>query len=274
MTSLLSSISGQFGKSIFLGAMFPVLIVALLNSLFTVPLLSSAEVLQTHLQQIASGKETWGALLLLSVLIFSTGVLYNLNLPILRLYEGYPWKDSWIGKLLTYPKKKAFAQASPLRLSLRYLRRQLQAVDASDPRIRVLQNEQNALAIYIYSDLPDREDLVLPTRFGNVVRCFERYSEIAYGIESAIAWPRLIAKIEPGFAATIDEAKTSVDFMINCSLLCALSGLAVIGIGLFQPPVWSAYLLRPCGWRAALFLALASTFYSFAIGRARAWGGR
>jgi hypothetical protein len=272
MTSLLSSISGQFGKSIFLGAMFPVLIVAVLNSLLTVPLLPSADVLQKHIQQIATGKETWGAILLVFAVVFVTGVLYNLNIPIIRMYEGYPWQESWLGWLSMYRKKEIFAHAGPLRYSMRYLRRQLQAANPNDPLAKELGAEQTQLARYINSELPDRQDFVLPTRFGNVIRCFERYSDVAYGIDAIIAWPRLVAKIDPGFASTIDEAKTSVDFMINCSLLCALSVLASGVIGLCQPFPWSLASVWHWGWRAGLFLALALIFYSFAIGRARAWG--
>jgi hypothetical protein len=114
MTSLLSSISGQFGKSIFLGAMFPVLIVAVLNSLLTVPLLPFADVSQKHIQQIATGKETWGAILLVFAVVFVTGVLYNLNIPIIRMYEGYPWQESWLGWLSMHRKKKIFADGMPV----------------------------------------------------------------------------------------------------------------------------------------------------------------
>jgi hypothetical protein len=26
-----------------------------------------------------------------------TGLLYSFNVPIIRLFEGYPWKNSWVG---------------------------------------------------------------------------------------------------------------------------------------------------------------------------------
>jgi len=120
--------------------------------------------------------------------------------------------------------------------------------------------------------LPNREDLVLPTRFGNVIRCFERYSDVAYGMDAIVLWPRLVAKIETGFAPTIDEAKTSVDFMVNSSFLCALSGLAVCLIGLLARTPWSLASVTHWACRSALFVGLAIVFYAFAIGRAKAWG--
>jgi len=272
MTSLLTSISGQFGKAVFLGTLFPVLVAAILNDLITIPLLSFGPALQKQLSRIAVGEDKWGAVLLAFIVVVATGFLYNVNIPILRLYEGYPWKESWLGWLWTYRKKKRFRQARPLRLALRYLRRQLQAIDPEDPLASDLQSQQTALALYINSELPDREDLVLPTRFGNVIRCFERYSDVAYGIDAIILWPRLVAKIDPGFASTIDESKTSVDFMVNSSFLCTLSGLSVLLIGVFARTPPSPESVFHWGWRSSLFLTLGVVFYAFAIGRSKAWG--
>ena len=272
MTSLLSSISGQFGKAIFLGTLFPVLIVAILNDVLTVPLLSFGAAWQTSLKDIAVGEDKWGAVFLVFIVLVVTGFLYNLNIPILRLYEGYPWKDSWLGGLWLDKKKQVYRHAHPLRLSLRYLRRQLQAVNPDDPLAAEMEIEQTRLARLINAEMPDAEDFVLPTRFGNVIRCFERYSDVAYGIDAIILWPRLVARIEPGFASTIDEAKTSVDFMINSSLLCALSAFAVSMVGLFREDAFSLPSLARWAWRTILFLLLAIAFYAFAIGRAQAWG--
>jgi hypothetical protein len=272
MTSLLTSISGQFGKTVFLGTLFPVLIVAILNGVLTIPLFSFGPAFQTQLKDVAIGEDKWGAVFLVFVVLVLTGFLYNLNIPIIRLYEGYPWKESWLGWLWMRRKKKVHQHAGALRLSLRYLRRQLQAADPHDLLARQMQSEQTSLARYINAEMRDREDLVLPTRFGNVIRCFERYSDVAYGIDAIILWPRLVAKIEPGFAATIDDAKTSVDFMINSSFLCAISALAVGMIGAFQPTPLSVGSVTHWAWRLILFLGLAIAFYAFAIGRAKAWG--
>ena len=272
MTSLLTSISGQFGKAVLLGTFFPVLLVAILNDLITIPLLSFGPALQAQLSRIAIGEDKWGAVLLAFIVVVATGFLYDVNIPIIRLYEGYPWKESWLGWLWTYRKRARFRQAGPLRIAIRYLRRQLQAINAQDQLAKELQPLQTALARYINGELPDREDLVLPTRFGNVIRCFERYPDVAYGMDAIILWPRLVAKIDAGFASTIDEAKTSVDFMVNSSFLCILSGLSVLLIGVFTRTPFSAESVFHWGWRSLLFLLLGIVFYAFAIGRAKAWG--
>ncbi|HYM75665.1 MAG TPA: hypothetical protein VE377_06770 [Candidatus Dormibacteraeota bacterium] len=274
MTTLLSSISGQFGKAILLGTLFPVLIVSILNDLITVPLLPSGPALQKQLSRIAVGEDKWAAIVLIFVVVVVSGFLYNLNIPIIRLYEGYPWKRSYLGWLWMWRKKRTWRRMGPLRLSLRHLRRQLAASNAPSTVTRPLQSAQNDLAGYINAEMPDKEDFVLPTRFGNVIRCFERYSDVAYGMDAIVFWPRLVAKIEPAFAVTIDEAKTSVDFMVNSSLLCAISGLAVGFIGLFTHSPWSVAAVLGWGWRLSLFFVLAIVSYASAINRARAWGGQ
>ena len=87
MTSLLTSISGQFGKAVLLGTFFPVLLVAILNDLITIPLLSFGPVLQAQLSRIAIGEDKWGAVLLAFIVVVATGFLYDVNIPIIRLYE-------------------------------------------------------------------------------------------------------------------------------------------------------------------------------------------
>jgi len=272
MNTLLSSISGQFGKMIVLGTLFPVLIVSILNELLVAPILPFGPAIQDQLRKIAIGEDKWSAVALLFVVLVITGVLYNLNIPIIRIYEGYPWKESYLGGAFSKRKKERFNEAVPLRQALRYLRQDLTRIDTDNAVATSIQAEQTTLALFINSELPDREEFVLPTRLGNVIRCFERYSYVAYGIDAIVLWPRFMGKIDSAFAATIDEAKTSFDFMINLSFLCALSGLVIAGYGLFSRTYFSIPSVFFWAWRALLFLSLSVLFYTFAIGRAKAWG--
>src|SRR5258708_37349608 len=109
--------------------------------------------------------------------------------------------------------------------------------------------------------MADQELFVLPTRFGNVIRCFERYSTLAYGMDAIVLWPRLVAKIGSEFAATIDEAKTSLDFMLNCSLLSSFIGLVLLSIEVLgaEQLTWATAL--PWLWRGVLFGILSILFY-------------
>jgi hypothetical protein len=273
MTTLLTSISGQFGKIILLGTLFPVLIVSILNELLVIPILPFGG-LQDQLRKAATGEDKWTAVTLVLIVVVIAGIIYNLNIPIIRAYEGYPWKDSYLGTLWAQGKKERFRKVVPLRLAMRYLRRDLQKLDPNSDLPDSLQSEQNKLALYINSELPDREDLVLPTRLGNVIRCFERYSSVAYGMDAIVFWPRLVAEIDSAFASTIDEAKTSFDFMLNCSFLLLISGILTMIIELLLPTPLSTASVVHWLWRVILLLALSALFYIASIGRAKAWGAQ
>lgn len=272
MGSLLSAISGQFAKVVTLGTLFPVLIISILNVMLVTSIFPNSELLQTQLKRIAVGETTWGAVALTFVVLVITGILYNLNIPIIRLYEGYPWQKSLIGALLVQRKKKRLTEAMRLRSDSRKCLRRMTKVDPWNERVPELWAQYDALAFMLNTELPGDEEDILPTRLGNAIRSFELYSTSAYGIDAIVLWPRLVAKIDSGFASTIDEAKASFDFMLNCSFLSALTALSIVGIGLSRPTPLAWQNEAPWVWRTVFFGLIAIVFYEFSIGRAKAWG--
>jgi hypothetical protein len=272
MGSLLSAISGQFAKVVALGTLFPVLITSILNVLLVAPILPSGILLQDQLKKIAIGDEKWGAVVLTFVVVVITGILYNLNIPIIRLYEGYPWKNSWLGAIFLRGKKRRLRQSKTLLSAFSNLRRYLLKLNSSDPCLSELVTQQTALGLILNSELPSDESLLLPTRLGNTIRCFESYSSKAYGMDAIVLWPRLLSKIDSAFASTIDEAKASFDFMLNCSFLSLISALGIVIIGLSRPAALSLQNELPWIKRAVFFGLLGIVFYHYSVGRARAWG--
>jgi len=120
---------------------------------------------------------------------------------------------------------------------------------------------------------PGSKSLIMPTHLGNVIRSFETYPLAQYGMEAITLWPRLIGKIDKDYAALIDEAKASFDFMINCSLLSAIFVALLIFTGLFfSAPLASVnrFALWSAEWLG--FSALSYLSYSWAVGRAAGWG--
>src|ERR1700723_62574 len=272
MGSLLSAISGQFAKVVTLGTLFPVLIISILNLAIVTPIVPNSTLLQTQLKRIALGESTWTAVALTIVVVVFTGFLYNLNIPIIRLYEGYPWKGSWIGEQFVRRKKEQLREATLLRPSLRYLRRYFLKLGRTDHRTSDLGSQYGLLAEILNTSLPSDEGLLLPTRLGNVIRSFEHYSTPAYGMDAIVLWPRLLSKIDSAFASTIDEAKSAFDFMLNCSFLSLLTALGIVAIGLSRttPLAWEKDVAWI--WRAALFALISMASYQFSIGCAKAWG--
>ncbi len=272
MGSLLSAISGQFAKAIILGTMFPVLIISAMNVLLVAPLSPKTAALPTYLAKIAVGEEKWPAVVLSFIVFVLTGLLYDLNIPIIRVYEGYPWQKSFIGRAFLRLQKRRFDEAQRLESSNLSLRGQMVAAQANGTVLADLQGQKMALDLFLSSELPDAEALLLPTRLGNVIRCFERYPFLAYGMDAIILWPRLVSKIDSAFASTIDEAKTTFDFMLNMSFLSGATAFGVLVIGTATRAPLQPSFVWPWLWRASLFAILALLFYSFAVNRASAWG--
>jgi hypothetical protein len=289
VTSILSAISGQFSKSLILGTFMPVVVFVILSLYFAIPLFPVNWELLYQLQQL----DTQGIIIFSFLTIVLTGVLYNLNIPIIRLYEGYPWRESFIGKWATryYQSKLRFDIA--LRSHAQLLRdapkeaneRELITAPAGDESQQLQANREREIALKkigqeriqagqrLMSSFPRNEEAILPTRLGNVIRSFEHYPQRQYNMASITIWPRLIAKIDKGYAIASDDAKTSFDFFINCSVLSAILALMILFIGLIYPtPFAATRLLIPWIIEIISFLVLSYVSYIASIGRASAWG--
>lgn len=76
------------------------------------------------------------------------------------------------------------------------------------------------------TDFPDRETLLLPTRFGNTVRAFESYPYVVYGVDSIPVWLRLQGVMSKDARTTVAEIRSHVDFFVNLWLLAAATAVA------------------------------------------------
>jgi len=259
------------------------------------------------------------------IVIVISGLIYNLNIPILRLYEGYPWRTSLIGSWLTRRERTKFDSA---QLRLDAMRAALRAIDVAlkskpantafisevmenwkglvrqrggdgiskskwfeawrkslergqtdeitmqwQPINQELRSEFSAYRFQLKQAYPDRRALILPTRLGNVIRSFEYYSDREYGIDANQIWPRLTAVIPEDYAVSIDDAKTTFDFMINCSLLSAVLSFCVLIAGLVYPTPFVSLAVAVAWLLKVVSLAgLSYFFYRLSINRADSWG--
>jgi hypothetical protein len=148
-------------------------------------------------------------------------LLTAFNRPIIRLLEGY-------GKL------------NPFRIFLGSQKRKFKA--QAKPRLKELKNVLNArrrglsetdqfdeLDVWRATrDFPESLDLVLPTRLGNVMRAYERYSGVVYEIEAIVLWSRLLMIIPEKARERIQEVEGLFHFSINM-LLASLITLVTWG---------------------------------------------
>jgi hypothetical protein len=89
-------------------------------------------------------------------------------------------------------------------------------------------------------DFPDNENDVLATSVGNIIRAFEVYPRIMYGLDSIPGWPRLLGVIPEGYLRHAQDAKAKLDFCVN-SIYLAGGFLVVI----IMCMLWSRPVLAP-----------------------------
>ncbi len=269
MTGLLSGISGHFPRQLTLGTLLPVVVFALFLQASIAPFeLKDWQLLATLAQLDAS----WQLAATTLLTVVAAGLLYVLNNPVIRLYEGYPWRASRLGRRRIRRPRRRLETAMAQEKLLRHLRRALARRDREDPRIAALSAWEADLGRQIFGAFP-RPALVLPTELGNVIRSFEDYPERQFQMAGITMWPRLVAKIPKDYAMTIDDAKTRFDLMINSSFLAALLALVITVDGLLRPAPFVA-LPALLAWLAKIgvCLALALLFYQGSVSRAAAWG--
>jgi hypothetical protein len=267
MTSILSSISGQFGKALIFGAFLPATVFMILWSIFVEPIVP---VVLTLLKPLGLFSQEWPLIAGTFIIVVITGMLYNLNIPIIRFFEGYPWQFSYLGRRRTVYYQKMFQEAQARQNGMRTL---LRAVDSQDPYYAVITRYWSSSGEAFKKAYPNRELLVLPTRLGNVIRSFERYPDEQYKMESILLWTRLVAKVDKEYAGVITDTKASLDFMLNSSVLSAILAFSALALGLIFPQntLSSPALLSVWLIKIFAFLLLAYLFY---LGRSRAsaWG--
>ena len=274
MTSLLSAISGHFNRSLIFGTVVPVLMFVTIGARLLewwLPFDPPWRILAVY------GVE-WQAAAAFLVVALTSGVLHSVNVPLTRLYEGYPWEKSFVGRRRAARYRREHRMLSARWRGYRTVRYALedpavaQTTGATVAAVADLSTQHSRIGRELMERFPT-DALILPTRLGNAIRAFEIYPQQQYGISAITMWPRLIAVIDKEYAAAIAEQKASFDFMLNSSalaLICAAM-LAVLGVVFPLPFASTAWLVQ---WvlQIAALSALGYWFYEGTISRAVAWG--
>jgi hypothetical protein len=112
------------------------------------------------------------------------------------------------------------------------------------------------------SNFPHREDLILPTSFGNSYRAYETYPAVIYGMDAVLMWPRLLCIIPACARDQLQENRAKLDFHVN---LFWLSVISIIG--------WLALVHDPAQtWRAVPPAIVAVVMWLVLPSVARSWG--
>lgn len=258
MNSILTSITGTFGKRMLLASLLPVLVTFLLLSFLYGGV--SVRTMGQTITALSAGDTT----LILIAITIAAFTLHTLNVPILRLFEGYPWRYTVLGRHWVKRHADRFVHA---RKRTDALRRVQEVFPAGSSQRRTVTGVRDRIKrdLEVY---PYEKDWILPTRLGNVMRRAETYSFTQYGIDSVYLWPRLVQVIEDRYNAMIEESRISMDFCVHMAFLLASSaGISVVAFFLQTGPIRFGTL-----WGSLLLLGLAWAMYLLSLGRAHAWG--
>ena len=129
---------------------------------------------------------------------------------------------------------EGYGKYNPLKLLLGFEKRQYdrenKKLDDLDAEFNKLQEsgekiphelrvKRNQLTQRLAERFPDEPGWILPTSFGNIIRAFEVYSRVVYGIEAIQGWNRLLAVIPKDYRELVDDAKSQVDIWVNLGIL-------------------------------------------------------
>ena len=274
MTDFLSKVSGQITGTMIVGSFFPALFFLVVLSLVVLPLTPLP--VSADLSAAVGGGHSWEeegkAALIASLIVLTVAiVIFNLNRSLIRLYEGYPWKESWIGVFLIRRKQRRFDAITTVRKRAAKLRKEVRLCNTQVDLPDVIRVQREAARI-LNDSFPNDRGLVLPTDLGNVVRAFETYTSRLYGAPMVALWPRLRNVLKKDSARSIDSVKANFDFMLNTSFLSGVLALALTAVGFtwrnpLQSGVWQTWI----AWDLAL-IAVWWFAYVAAIARATEWG--
>lgn len=268
MSTLLSAISGQFTKALIMGALFPSLLFMCLLLIAATSLIPSAPALL----DLIGSPTAWEVIAFTFATLVVAGVIYNLNIPIIRLYEGYPWRFSFLGSVRTKYYQKKLEQYSKTCRCLRNLRNEFNRRGVNYGQLPELIRYLDRFDHERVNAFPDSA-LVLPTRLGNVIRSFENYPRKQYGIDGVRVWTRITSMAAKEDLVAVDDGKIGLDFFLNCSLLSGLMALLLLILGLvFRVPfreTWTVFV-----WLTAMLAGLLGWLlaYEASIGQASTWG--
>src|SRR5947209_9422506 len=153
---------------------------------------------------------------LLAIMLWLGGILLLvMNFSIIRLKEGYgPWNPF---RLLGWREIARFRRLNEEISLLKDQRKTLEKLglelDAKSSAQLTRLSEESA------ERFPELEELVLPTAFGNVIRAWEGYPWVMYGIDAIPGWDRLIYLIPENVRPLIEQDKAFMDFWLNVWLL-------------------------------------------------------
>ncbi|MET0743310.1 MAG: hypothetical protein ABWY78_08080 [Microvirga sp.] len=93
---------------------------------------------------------------------------------------------------------------------------------------------KKGLALERLARFPQRDDQVVPTRFGNAIRSFETYGKTRFNLDSQTLWHELCAVAPKYIGSEMDSARASVDFFVALFYLGLVFGVATLSAAVYE----------------------------------------
>lgn len=231
-----------FERGFFIGYFVPAAALsgALVGTLSAFCLLDLPETLKEE-KLLLGATSTVGIVWLVAV------TLMAVNRQVIRFLEGYPKK--WNPLKVFTPYQRWKFRGRPLEaLNQQQLVDYARATGRTEPKTPPMDDLVRAVERY-----PDKEEWVLPTRFGNRFRASEVHSRVVYGLDAIPAWRRMQAVMPAEFRAQIDEARARLDFWVNLIVAGASCVVLYSGLAWWQhatPRPWIPFVAVASMWLA------------------------
>src|SRR5208282_895989 len=160
----------------------------------------------------------FGAASSVVIIWFVSILLMALNRPLIRLLEGYGRGNPF--RIFLPRRENEFeTHIFPLFTKLKEIIQAEQNGEVGpDAEDDFLDKVWRAVNSY-----PDIIGNVLPTKLGNVMRAYERYSDVVYGMEAIALWPRIFMVIPEEARTLFREGEALFQFDLNALVAGSVS---------------------------------------------------
>lgn len=261
---MLSVLPKLADRNFILGFFLPTVLFALV----ALALFSDLQNAQALVQQVLAKDFVAAAYAAFAVWVIAVALL-TLNHPLYRLLEGYIFPRSFADALKRRKAARLQRQLDEIQTLYRRFKQEGDTFpDADRTRYEILKKETVA-------SMPSSAGEVLPTDFGNAIRAFELYPRDVYGADGVYVWLRLATVVPASVVANVEDARTQVDFLINCcvfSVIVAALALGRVAHALYTQQIPNGHPVAAWLLFAAGGLFAAWLFYRWAVTRVPAWG--
>lgn len=200
-----------------------------------------------------SGLGVGQVLLLVVAVTLASVVSHPVQLPLVRLLEGY-WPRWWRPAARAGLRRQSRARercvaAAALPRDVAPTAAAIRAAGLAETELR--------------RRFPSTGELLRPTRLGNALASAEDRAGGAYGWDTPVVWPRLYPLLGPAVKSVVDDRRNVLDVL--CRLTVTGAVCAVVSLGLLAPAGWWLFL-------AAVPAAIAVAAYRAAVSSAYAYG--